>query len=87
MALLAWWKGPVLVLLVGLMVFTYIHDGPPYFDVADLIDNQLHHEKILVLLGIGVMFVLLWPPRDRIERVMFGILVAVLLLIVALVLQ
>lgn len=86
-ALLAWWKGPLLFLLAGLMVFVYIHDGPPYFEVSDLISNELHHEKILVLLGVVFVGVLAWPPRDRVEWILYVVLAAMFFAIAARVLS
>lgn len=44
------WVGPVLVLLIGLIIVAYIHDGPPYWEWSDFFDNSLHHEKIIGLL-------------------------------------
>jgi len=86
-ALLAWWKGLVLVLLIGLMLFTYLHDGPPYWEWSDVADNVLHHEKIFILLGIVALAIFLWPPRNRFEWIMYTILVVVLLALMAIVLQ
>ena len=62
--MLAWWKGPFLVLLTGVFIFTYIHDGPPYWDWADLLDAQWHHEKIEALLAIVAFIIVMIPPRN-----------------------
>jgi hypothetical protein len=44
------WAGPILVLIVGLIIFAYIHDGPPYWEWSDFFDREWHHEKIIGLL-------------------------------------
>ena len=51
------WVGPILVFIIGLIIFTYIHDGPPYFELVDLLDNQWHHEKIIGLLVSAGLFI------------------------------
>jgi hypothetical protein len=58
------WKALIILLLIGLMVFAYIDDGPPYFEVSDLQDTQLHHEHIIVMLGLLIPVVVVWPPRE-----------------------
>ena len=75
------WVFPILVVLVGLMVFGYIDDGPPYWQTDDLRSPEWHHEKLIILTGLtGFMVVVLGSDvLGRREKVYFIAFLAVLM--------
>lgn len=55
----------VLVTVLGVLVLaSIVHDGEAP-DLADLIDNRVHHEKIEAWFLAAFVVVALWPSRRK----------------------